>query len=196
MQTYAIANCDELPPETFYRRITSLVGERIGWVQLRARALDDRDLLAVAERMRAIIPRTSRFVVNSRADIATAVHADGVHLPAAGLPAETIRLLQKDLLVGRSCHTIEECKRAAAESVDSILLGPVFAPRSKEGKPGVSLKDLEEAGRLGIPVFALGGISRQNMVQFRGLPITGLAAVTLFMNDEPVREIVREVHAL
>lgn len=196
MQSYAIANCDELPDEIFYQRITNLVREGIGWIQLRARTLDDRDVLSVATRMRAIVPRTSRLVVNSRADIAIVVQAEGVHLPASGLPAEAIRSLRKELLVGRSCHSMDECRRAADEGVDAILLGPVFAPRSKQGDPGVSFRDLEDAVRLGIPVFALGGISRQNMTQFRGLAITGLAAVTMFMVDEPLHQIIREVHEL
>lgn len=197
MKSYAIADCKRVPDEDFYERVAALARLGVPFLQLRAKSLDDRDFLTVATRVRkAVSEGATRFLVNSRADVAIAAGADGVHLPSRGLPIEVVRNLRPGLLVGRSCHDLEECRAAAAEKADYVLLGPVFAPRSKIAEGSVSLKDLREAARLGIPIFALGGISLANLEQFRGLPIQGLAGVTLFMKDEPLPAILDAVNDL
>jgi thiamine-phosphate pyrophosphorylase len=194
MKSYAIANLDAPPDEAFFRRIGELAEAGVDVVQLRARTLDARTAFGVATRIRAQIRPPTRFVVNRRADIALAAGADGVHLPADGLPAETLRRLGP-LLIGRSCHSVGDVRRAAGEGCDYALLGPVFATRSKPGTAAVGLAELQEASRLGIEVFALGGISRDNLHTLEGSGIAGVAAITLFMVDSPVAEIVEDVRA-
>src|SRR5688500_5324241 len=63
-------------------------------VQLRAKSLSDRELVALADdlgnRCRAA---GALFVVNDRLDIALAVGADGVHLGVDDLPIERARMI-------------------------------------------------------------------------------------------------------
>lgn len=131
-------------------------------LQLRAKHLDGRALLDAA---RALAPLARRhgalLFVNSRLDVALAAGADGVHLPAAGLPPDVARRLAPRLLIGASTHSLAEARAAAHAGADFVSFGPVYATPSKAryGEP-LGLASLAEAVRaLAIPVFALGGVT-------------------------------------
>lgn len=197
MQSYAIANCDSEPDEGYFLRVRELVEAGIEWIQLRAKSLEDARVYAIGQKLRDLTRGGStRLMVNSRADIAAAISADGVHLPARGLPITAARMLGGGLIVGRSCHSVEDCREAADQGADYVLLGPVFSPRSKPGAGRITREDLAAAAGLGAPVFALGGLTRENMQTLRDLNIAGIAAITLFMSDRSPAEIVRMVRAL
>jgi len=83
---------------------------------VRERELDDRDLLALMRSARAAYPGPGRLLGHRRFDIALAAGADGVHLPADGLPVPPVReATPSSFLVGRSTHTSDEIDRAAGD---------------------------------------------------------------------------------
>ncbi|HWP35750.1 MAG TPA: thiamine phosphate synthase, partial [Thermodesulfobacteriota bacterium] len=71
-------------------------------VQLREKDLDGRPLFCLAKELRAVTrAHGARLLVNDRLDVALAAEADGVHLPADGLPpAAARRLLAAVGLIG------------------------------------------------------------------------------------------------
>jgi thiamine-phosphate pyrophosphorylase len=197
MQAYAIANLDSSPDAQFLRRVEEAVAAGVDYLQLRGPDLTAGALSHAAKACAAAVQGSStKFLVNRRADVAAATGADGVHLPAAGVSVAAVRRVSPFPIVGRSCHSVAECEAARAEGADYVLLGPLFDPRSKEGKGRVTLEDLRAAAALGIPVFALGGISRDNMQRLRGIPLQGIAAITLFMEDRPLAPLMEEIRAL
>lgn len=140
----------------------ALAGARPGQVavQLRHRQLPAGELLALARILRTATARHgAALLVNDRVDVALAVEADGVQLPARGLPPGVARgLLGPERLLGASCHDAAELARAAAEGADFALLAPVF-PVPGKGAP-LGLAGFGQLAR-GCPVsvYALGGIS-------------------------------------
>jgi len=131
-------------------------------VQLRAKRLDAAALFAAAHALRAIAPI---LVVNDRADVALAAGADGVHLPARGLPlADARALLGAGRIVGVSTHARDEAIAAARAGADYVVYGPVWPTGGAAdggGKaPAVGLDALAEVVRAcaPMPVFALGGV--------------------------------------
>ena len=136
-------------------------------VQLREKDLPDGELLELARSLRRITDEfDARLLINRRLDICRAVNADGVHLGADGMSiADARRLLNEHTLIGYSAHNIEEACAAEAAGASYVTFGPVYATPSKAsyGAPlGVEL--LREAcNRLTIPVFALGGIRRNEI---------------------------------
>lgn len=193
MKAFVIANLEEPPGTPFYDRLTELCAAGVDFVLIRDRSLPDRDRLSVALECRRILAPPTRMLVHARADLALASGADGVHLPSHGVPARAVRAVGETLTVGRSAHSVDECRVAAEEGVDYVLLGPVFPTRSKPGEAAISRADLERAATLSPAVFALGGISLENLGQLHGLPIAGVAAITLFMEDRPVSAVVEAV---
>jgi len=120
--------------------------------------------------MRKHLP--AKILVNSRADLALAIGADGVHLPSDA-PQETL----PGLLVFRSCHTLDEVRTSNA---DFVTFGPVFETPRKGGPLG--LDTLKAACQLGKPVYALGGVNWDNAVDCMHAGAEGIAGIRLFQD--------------
>jgi thiamine-phosphate diphosphorylase len=141
-------------------------------VQLR-QELPARQLLERARALRAICTKfAAPLLVNDRADVALAAGADGVHLPARGLPpAEAKKLVD---LVGVSCHTAAEV--AEATEADFCVFGPVFETPGKG--PALGIEALREAARAtSKPVFALGGVDAGNAARCIEAGARGVACI-------------------
>jgi thiamine-phosphate pyrophosphorylase len=153
----------------------------IGAVQIREKDLEDRALYDLARRARETVPPATRVLVNGRLDIALAAGADGAHLPADGLPAPPLRArFGPDVLLGRSTHSVEDVERARDEGVDYVAFGPVYAAPGK-GEP-LGLAALARAARVGVAVFALGGVTLERFGELAATGAAGVAAIRLFQH--------------
>ncbi|HWB33024.1 MAG TPA: thiamine phosphate synthase [Acidobacteriaceae bacterium] len=150
-----------------------------------------------------------RLLINSRADIALAVRADGVHLtsspgeltPAqvralyssAGLPPPVVSLschTLADVIAARGPHSEDELCFAPdpAATPDLILFGPVFEKRvggelisSPGPEEGLALLRQACAAASPIPVLALGGITEENTPACLAAGASGIAGIRLFL---------------
>jgi thiamine-phosphate pyrophosphorylase len=147
----------------------------VDMVQIREKDLTVRELfeftLAVLE-ARGI--QAAKVLINTHADVALAARADGVHLPSSA-PREA----PQGLLVGRSCHTLEEVRTARA---DFVTLSPIFESPGKG--EAVGLDALRAACKLGRPVYALGGVTWENAESCLQAGAVGIAGIRLFQNPE------------
>lgn len=150
----------------------------VDFIQIREKDITARELfeftLAVLEvrdgEVRSHLP--AKILINSRADVALATGADGVHLPADA-PQQTLN----GLMVARSCHTLDEIKRTNASFV---TFGPVFESPGKA--PPLGLDALRAACQLGKPVYALGGVTWDNAAQCMSAGAEGIAGIRLFQD--------------
>jgi thiamine-phosphate pyrophosphorylase len=159
----------------------------VDFLQVREKDLPDRELLALARRILALPnPKGTRVLINSRADIALAAGAHGVHLPADSLPVNELRrIVPQDFVIGVSCHALPELETADREGADFAVYGPVYAPRSKAayGAP-LGLEALAVAcRRVRLPVLALGGITEERIPSILAAGAAGFAAISLFQNS-------------
>lgn len=135
-------------------------------VQLREKDLSSREIYELAYEMRKLTARYgARLFINDRVDIALAVDADGVHLGGQSIPIYRVRtILGEKKLIGVSCHNQVSAITAQEKGADFITFGPVYYTASKAayGDP-VGIDRLGDVTNLlRIPVFALGGINRDN----------------------------------
>jgi thiamine-phosphate pyrophosphorylase len=150
----------------------------VDFIQIREKDLTARELfeftLAVIEvrdnEMRKRLP--IKILINSRADVALATGADGVHLPSDA-PQQTL----PGLLIFRSCHTLDEVKTSNA---DFVTFGPVFESPGKSASVG--LETLRAACQLGKSVYALGGVNWDNAVDCMHAGAEGIAGIRLFQD--------------
>lgn len=121
-------------------------------------------------------------VLSSRADVALAVGAAGVHLPEGDLPvAGARRLLGGARLVGRSVHSVAAAESAARDGADYLVFGPVFSTASHAGLPGAGLDALREVCRaVDLPVLAIGGVDFDRAEQCTRAGAAGFAAISAF----------------
>lgn len=173
------------------------------WVQLRQKDLPSGRLLSLAEQLREVTAKRDAYlIINERVDVALAVGADGVHLPANGLPpAVARRLVGQGLLIGASTHSLEEAQRAAGGGADYLTFGPLFYTPSKAAYgPPVGLAALQEVvAALGpsVPVLGLGGVKPGNVSEVLSNGARGVALISAVVaaSDpaEAARGILREV---
>jgi thiamine-phosphate pyrophosphorylase len=176
-----------LPMEDWLR---ALAAAGIGAVQLREKDLDDRALYGLAERARKALPPPIRLLVNGRADVALAAGADGVHLPADGIPVAALRRrFGGSVLIGRSTHRCDEVERARDEGADYVTFGPVYATPGK-GAP-VGLGELARAAAAGLPVYALGGVTLDRLGELASAGAAGIAAIRLFQKTSDLTRVAR-----
>jgi thiamine-phosphate diphosphorylase len=115
------------------------------------------------------------LLVGERADVATAVGADGVQLGHRSPPAERVRPWYRGWM-GVSCHTAADLAAAEAAGADHAVLSPVFGVPEK-GEP-LGLERLAEmVAAAGLPVVALGGIAPTNAASVRATGVAGVAAI-------------------
>lgn len=175
------------------------LAELAGWgveaLWLREKYLADGELLALAEHCRRRLPPSVRLLLSARPDLALLSRAEGVHLPASGLPVQAVRSLGdrlgRRLLVGRSTHSEAEVRAAQAEGVDYVTFGPVYPTPAKAafGPPRGEL-ELGRVVSLGVPVLALGGVEAHHAAPLRALGVAGIAAQRAFQAGATARAVV------
>jgi thiamine-phosphate pyrophosphorylase len=163
-------------------------------VHLRERELGGRALLALARALAAAChARGQLLLVNDRLDVALAAGADGVHLPSAGLPpAEARRLVGPAALVGVSCHSAEDVRRARDGGASYATFGPVHdTPSKRPWGPPVGLDALRAAAALGLPLVALGGIDAATAPGAFAAGAAGVAAIRAWLEGPDAAVAVR-----
>jgi thiamine-phosphate pyrophosphorylase len=157
-------------------------------IQLRERDLATSQLELLAEEvLRLPNPRGSKILINDRSDVALSVGANGVHLRGNAIAPWRIRnITAPDFLIGVSCHSVEEVRRAADEGASFAVLAPIYATPGKG--PALGLGPLEEAARaVRIPVLALGGVTEERFQECMNAGASGIAGISLFQS--PTRNL-------
>jgi thiamine-phosphate pyrophosphorylase len=141
----------------------------------------------------------TRLLVNDRADIARAAHADGVHLTTRSIEAHIIRhTFGPDFLIGVSTHTLAEARAARDGGADFVVFGPIFDTESKRAYvPPVGIESLREAAQslTPFPLLALGGVTIENAPDVFSAGAKGVAAIRLFSNTLNISQIVRSLQS-
>jgi thiamine-phosphate pyrophosphorylase len=158
-------------------------------VQLREKDLSGGALVALARSLHDLTRRYgARLLINDRIDVALAVGADGIHLPADSFtPADARRLLGADAVIGASTHSVEQAHAAVAGGADFIVFGPLFDTPSKRafGAP-LGLEALAQVTVVGAPVFAIGGLTADRVASVRQRGAHGVAVVAAILEaDDP-----------
>ena len=150
-------------------------------IQLRAKAIDDDKLFAIAVEFAKVCRESGVLsIINDRVDIAVAAGADGVHLGRNDLPIESARRLQsRPLIIGKSTHSLEHLRAACEKCPAYVSLGPVFATGTKPAAEPVGLNYIRQGTEIlasaGIGNVAVGGITLDNVEKVLSAGATAVA---------------------
>jgi 8-oxo-dGTP diphosphatase len=160
---YGITRGGELGVEPFLALLEARLHTGLRQVQIREKTLEESSLEEFSRRVVALShSHGARVLVNSDVALARRVGADGVHLTAAQLRATPLR--PKLPWCGASCHSSEELRRAELLGADFAVLGPVQVTPSHPGAGPLGWQKFREiVDGAAIPVYALGGMKRENL---------------------------------
>jgi thiamine-phosphate pyrophosphorylase len=127
----------------------------------------------------------AQLLVNGRADVARCFEGVGVHLPEDGLTVEEARrVLGPERPIGASAHSAADAIARRREGADLVTLSPVFETPGKG--TAIGLEPLREAAHAG-GIYALGGITKENVDQVRATGVEGIAAIRAIWSSEVMR---------
>lgn len=162
---YLLVDC-QLPIDSFEVRLADVCRSGVDMVQIRDKSVDDRVLLAYAQRAKGVVDALGKFlVINDRVDIAMMVKAHGVHVGQEDLPIEEVRrIVGNSMWVGVSTHDMEQAKEAVAAGASYIGCGPTFPSSTKSFQDFAGTDFLRAVHEhFQVPAFAIGGIHRENL---------------------------------
>ena len=172
----------------FLDRLQRAVTGGIALVQLRAKTLDISSYRELTRHVCALCHRYgARVVCNGAFDglqawnVLAEVGADGIHLPSAPLMHTDERTLPRSKLLSAACHSSGELLHAQRIGADFVTLSPVLPTTSHPGEPVLGWPRFEAlAATVSIPVFALGGMTRELAPVARAHGAHGVAGISAF----------------
>jgi thiamine-phosphate diphosphorylase len=196
---YAVTDRAWLGGETLAMQVEKALRGGVTMVQLREKHLTGRELEQEALALQAVC-RTYHvpFLVNDDVMLARKINADGVHIGQGDMPLSEARmLLGKDKIIGVTAKTVAQAKEAEAGGADYLGSGAVFGTDTKLDTKKMDHALLDEiCESVRIPVVAIGGIRRDNILELKGRKMDGVAIVSgIFHNDdiESAAKIMRKL---
>lgn len=136
------------------------------------------------------------FIINDFADLALAVHADGVHVGQEDMPVTALKQISGDnMIVGCSTHSPGQAKQAVRDGADYIGVGPVFSTQTKEDVcDPVGFDYLTHvAANTAIPFVAIGGIKKHNLAEVVKNGAECVCLVTEIVGSEDIPGRIQEL---
>ena len=182
--------------DAFLAQVEDAVDGGATFVQLREKHLNDEAFLAEAERFVALCRRKGVVsIINDNVGIAAKTGADGVHVGQEDLEAGRVRaLLGPDKIIGVSAHNVEEALAAQAAGANYLGTGAAFVTGTKTDAKPISRETIRAVtAAADIPVVAIGGISRDNVLELAGCGLDGVAVVSALFAQKDVKAAAEEM---
>lgn len=194
-------------------KIAEAANAGVECIQLREKDLSARNLQSLAEDAIRVIrdatgdsKRRTALLINSRADVALTVGADGVHLRSDDISPSVLQSIWLSYrfgdpareplpLIAVSCHRPSDVFRAKSAGADFVTFAPVFEKRDAPELEPHGLSALREACEAKIPVLALGGVTVGNAASCLAAGAAGIAGIRLFQENK-IEDVVRALRPL
>mgnify|MGYP000512738169 CR=1 FL=1 len=196
---YAVTDRSWLGGDTLASAVEKALKGGATFVQLREKELEYEKFLKEAKEIKMLCRRHRvPFVIDDNVDIALAVDADGVHVGQHDMEAGNARkLIGNDRILGVSVQTVEQAILAERKGADYLGVGAVFPTGSKADAENVSIETLKEICRaVSIPVVAIGGINRDNVMKLSGTGICGIAVISAIFAQPDIERAASELKKL
>ena len=199
MLLYAVTDRAWTGNQTLYDQVESALKGGVTCVQLREKELDDEAFLKEALEISKLCKSYNvPFFINDNVDIAIKCHADGIHVGQEDMEASRVReRVGEDMMIGVSVHSVDEALEAVKNGADCLGVGSMFSTSTKKDVdllPKETLRDICAA--VDIPVVAIGGINRSNILKLSGCGADGVALVSAIFASEDIESECRELYKL
>ncbi|MBQ8733817.1 MAG: thiamine phosphate synthase, partial [Anaerotignum sp.] len=199
MRLYAVTDRMWTGKQTLMEQVEDALKGGATCVQLREKELDEESFLQEAYEMKALCEKYGvPFFINDNVEIAIKCKADGIHVGQDDMEASNVRaLVGEDMMIGVSVNCVEQALAAVQAGADCLGVGAMFSTATKLDADSVTFETLKEiCNAVDIPVVAIGGISKENMMQLKGTDVDGVALVSAIFGAENIEEECKELRLL
>lgn len=196
---YAVTDRHWLNGASLYEQVEQAIEGGASFVQLREKELGQEAFLQETIEIQKLCRNYHvPFVINDNVEIARSIDADGVHVGQSDMEAGNVRaLIGENKILGVSAQTVEQAVLAEKRGADYLGVGAVFHTGSKADASEVSFETLKAiCEAVKIPVIAIGGISRDNVLSLGGSGICGIAVISAIFAQKDIRGATSELRRL
>lgn len=199
MLLYAVTDRAWVGRQSLYEQVESALKGGATCVQLREKELDDEAFLKEAMELSALCRQYGvPFFINDNVEIAIQCHADGIHVGQEDMAAAQVRQrVGDDMIIGVSVHSVEEAVKAVRDGADCLGVGAMFSTSTKTDAEVLHKNTLRDiCAAVDIPVVAIGGINKTNILQLAGTGVDGVALVSAIFGADDIESECRLLRTL
>ena len=173
------------------------------WIQLRFKNQNTLAVFTLAEAVKIVCKEyLATFIINDNVYLAQQLDADGVHLGLSDMKVEEARiLLGKTKIIGGTANTFEDVLQRTAENCDYIGLGPFQFTTTKQNLSPIlglegyrSIINQMKIKNIQMPIYAIGGITLENIQDLMETGIHGIAVSGLITQSENPALLINQLN--
>lgn len=199
MLLYAVTDRSWLGEETLYAQVEKALRGGVTFVQLREKHLTEEAFHEEAAEIKKLCKQYKvPFVINDNVHIAKEIDADGVHVGQDDMEIGNVRaILGENKIIGVSAHNIEEALRAEMYGADYLGVGAAFSTSSKPDAGNISHDTIRAICKaVKIPVIAIGGINKENILELGGNGLCGVAVISAIFAQRDIEAAAADLRKL
>lgn len=196
---YAVTDRSWLEGESLCGQVEKALQGGVTFLQLREKKLSDEGFYEEALEVQKLCKAYHvPFIINDNVELALKMDADGVHVGQEDMEAGEVRKkLGPDKIIGVSVHSVEEAQHAETCGADYLGAGAVFTTNSKLDVTRLQFETLREiCASVQIPVIAIGGIGRENILELKGSGICGVAVISAIFAAKDIKAAAHKLRCL
>ena len=163
------------------------------FIILREKDLSEEEYTALAQKAGEICKGRTKLMLHYFWRAALSLGADSIHLPLYVLREMELRDKERFRHIGVSCHSVADAVEAEKLGAGYITAGHIFATDCKKGLAPREIGFLRQVvASVGIPVYAIGGISPGNIGSVRECGAAGACVMSSFMKSSDPAALIEE----
>lgn len=192
---YLVSAREMLKDEEFFKKIEDSFKAGVKIFQLREKTASSKEFLEIGRKLKELCKKYNvTFIINDRADIASLLDADGLHLGDNDIDIKDAKKIFKGK-IGISAKTVERAKYAEENGADYLGVGAIYKTETKVITSITKVETLRDIiNAVSIPVFAIGGLKCDNLDVLKGIDISGICVVSEIMQAENAFEKTRKLY--
>ncbi|MGN0242518.1 MAG: bifunctional hydroxymethylpyrimidine kinase/phosphomethylpyrimidine kinase [Lachnospiraceae bacterium] len=196
---YAVTDRSWLGTKTLAEQVEEALLGGATMVQLREKNLGEQQFEQEARELKRLCHKYGvPLIINDHVELACRVDADGVHIGQNDMEAADVRrIIGPEKILGVTAKTVEQAIAAQSAGADYLGSGAVFPTGTKTDAKPLEHEVLQQiCEAVQIPVVAIGGITKDNVLQLQGSDIEGVAVVSGIFAQKDIRNTTKQLRRL
>ena len=199
MLLYAVTDRAWTGKQSLYEQVECALRGGVTCVQLREKEMGQEEFLEEAKEISALCKQYGvPLFINDNVEVAIQCQADGIHVGQEDMAAAQVRKKVGDgMMIGVSVHSVQEALDAVQNGADCLGVGAMFSTSTKKDAEVLPKEILREiCAAVDIPVVAIGGIGKSNLLELAGTGVDGVALVSAIFSAEDIEKECRLLRKL